>query len=145
MAKEAVINDLKQVLADTYALYLKTQNYHWNVTGPNFIALHDMFESQYDDLAETIDTVAERIRALGPKAPGGFKVYSQLAKVADGDENADAATMVRHLADDHTQLAKTCQGALENAAAVGDEATFDLFVGRISEHEKTAWMLNSSL
>ena len=145
MSQDVVINDLKQALADTYALYIKTQNYHWNVTGPNFISLHDMFEDHYKDLAETVDELAERIRALGPKAPGSFSAYSQITKIADGDENADAATMIRHLADDHMLMSQTYNNALTNASSAGDEATFDMFVERIAYHQKTAWMLNSSL
>lgn len=121
MSNTPVTTALKTVLADSYALALKTQNYHWNVEGRHFPSLHPMFEAQYDALFEAIDTLAERIRAL--------------------DENA----MVKDLHDGHTQLAKTVSDAIKTAQKAGDEVTADILIDRLTQHDKTAWMLRSSL
>ena len=145
MTKEAVTKNLKILLADTYALYLKTQNYHWNVTGPNFQALHSLFEEQYQDLAEAIDTIAERIRALGEKAPGTWKIYEKLTSIKDGDENISADKMVTELADDQELLVNSLKKALDPAQEEGDEVTIGLIVDRMGVHEKAVWMLKSSI
>ena len=137
--------ELKLLLADTYALYLKTQNYHWNVTGPHFSALHALFEVQYTDLAAAVDEIAERIRALGDTAPARFGTYSELTKIKDGDEQASASEMVKHLAEDQELLIKTLQNVLGAAQEEDDEVTIGLVVDRMSVHEKAGWMLRSSI
>lgn len=145
MKNTSITESLKEALADTYSLYLKTQNFHWNVTGPNFNALHLLFEGQYTDLAMAVDSIAERIRALGEKAPGTWKAYEQLSTIQDGDENADASTMVQQLADDQDLILTTLQQVLAAAQEKGDEVTVGLAVERMTVHEKAAWMLRSSL
>jgi len=137
--------NLKQVLADSYALYIKTQNYHWNITGPNFRSLHLLFEEQYTDLAAAIDEIAERIRTLGDKAPGSFSKYASITNIKDGDENASANNMVKQLSEDQSKIISSLSAALEAAQEKNDEATIGLVVDRISIHEKNAWMLNSSI
>ena len=141
---DKLIDALKDVLIDSYALYLKTQNYHWNVTGPSFQSLHMLFETQYTDLAAAIDEIAERIRALGAKAPGSFAAYKK-TRIKDGDENATADAMVQGLYDDQNTIVSTLKKALEVAQAEDDEVTIGLVVDRMTVHEKNAWMLKSSL
>ncbi|MBL4596798.1 MAG: DNA starvation/stationary phase protection protein [Robiginitomaculum sp.] len=145
MSTNPVAESLKTALADTYALYLKTQNYHWNVTGPNFKTLHLLFEEQYNDLALAVDTIAERIRALGTKAPGTWKAYAAVTTIKDGDENADATSMVQELANDQALVIASLQQTLKAAQNTGDEVSIGVVVERMSVHEKAAWMLNSSL
>ncbi len=145
MSNTPVVEALKHVLAESYALYLKTQNYHWNVTGPQFKSLHELFEEQYTDLAAAIDEIAERIRALGQKAPGGFAAYQSLASIKDGDENAAAEQMVAELKADNQAIVAVLKTALEKADQQGDEATVDAMVQRIATHEKAAWMLAALL
>lgn len=141
----SVAKEMKVVLADSYALYLKTQNYHWNVTGPNFKALHLLFEEQYNDLALAVDEIAERIRSLGEKAPGTWSAYSGVTSIKEGDENAKAEDMVAELANDQAIMVKTLQSALKAAQEVGDEVTIGILVDRMTVHEKAAWMLRSSI
>lgn len=145
MTNNPVAESLKTVLADTYALYLKTQNYHWNVTGPHFKTLHELFEEQYTDLAGAVDEIAERIRALGVKAPGTWGAYESLTNIPDGNEEADANTMVKELAEDQEKMTASLKQAFEKASTANDEVTVDLMVGRMTVHEKAAWMLRSSL
>ena len=145
MTNHPVAEQLEKLLADSYALYLKTQNYHWNVEGPNFRPLHLLFEEQYTDLATAIDDIAERIRALGKKAPGTWKAYQALTTIKDGDEMADAHTMVKELADDQQVIDTTLKQALKAAQEAEDEVTIGLIVDRMSVHEKARWMLNSSI
>ena len=140
-----VIQELKQVLADSYALYVKTQNYHWNVTGPNFKSLHSLFEEQYQDLADAVDNIAERIRGLGAKAPGTFKEYQELTIIKDGDCNAKADAMVEQLSNDQALILKALNKLLQVAQSANDEATINLISDRIAAHEKHHWMLSSSL
>lgn len=145
ISNSAVAGQLKKVLADSYALYLKTQNYHWNVTGPQFSSLHLMFEAQYTDLAVAIDEIAERIRSLGEKAPGTWKAYEAISSIKDGDEHAKAETMVRQLAGDQHSIIATLKATLDAADDADDQVTEDLMIGRIAVHEKNAWMLKSSI
>ena len=145
MSDKKLVESLKKVLADSYVLYLKTQNYHWNVTGPNFNSLHTMFEMQYNDLFAAVDLIAERIRALGEKAPGTFAIYGKLTSIKEGDENKSASQMVKELADDQKLIIKTLNDALDAANACGDDASADIMIGRLEVHQKNAWMLNSSL
>lgn len=140
-----LVNDLKQVLADSYCLYIKTQNFHWNVTGANFQSLHALFEEQYNDLFNANDEIAERIRVLGEKAPGSFRAYAEITIIEDGDENSSAEDMVKTLAADQLKIVKSLNAALKSAQAQDDEATIGLLVDRITVHEKNGWMLRSSI
>jgi len=145
MANKPVIEGLKNVLADNYALYLKTQNYHWNVEGPNFKGLHLLFEEQYTDLAGAIDTVAELIRGLGEKAPGTFDTYIKRTSIKSGNENASAQQMVKDLLESQTLIQKTLQQCLEIAQKAGDEVVAGFMIERLTFHRKASWILKSSL
>ena len=140
-----VTDSLKIVLADSYILYLKTQNYHLNVTGPNFHSLHSMFEEQYNDLFSAVDLIAERIRALGVKAPGRYAKYMELTNLKEGDENLDSNSMVSDLAKDQDLIAKSFSNLLKEAQEIGDEVTVGIATDRIEIHQKNAWMLRSSI
>jgi starvation-inducible DNA-binding protein len=142
--RKRVADGLARVLADTYALAVKTHNYHWNVEGPHFPALHEMFEEQYKALAEATDEIAERIRALGHPAPGGLAAFAKLATVKDEAGRPDAAAMVKTLARDHETASKSARRVLEVAQAAADEATVDLMIERMAAHEKFAWMLRAT-
>lgn len=131
-------------MADTYALYLKTQNYHWHVTGPQFKAMHELFEMQYVELADAVDSVAERIRTLGFNAPATFKEFESLKRVKDGDSNKTANEMVIELAHDNDTLVKDLNQALVLAQENRDEGTANLLGDRIAAHEKARWMLTAS-
>ena len=145
MSKNQVATSLKTVLANNYALYLKTQNYHWNVTGPNFKPLHLLFEEQYNDLFTANDDIAERVRTLGEKVPATFDVFSNATSIKDGNENADAASMVKELADDQGVMIESLKVALKDAQEADDEVTIGLVTDRMGIHEKAAWMLRSSV
>ena len=140
-----IVDGLSRLLADTYTLYLKTHNFHWNVTGPMFSTLHQMFELQYDELALAVDLVAERIRALGAPAPGSYREFARLSKVPEAEGVPDATAMVRALVADHETVVRTARSVFPAAEAGGDEATADLLTQRLQVHEKTAWMLRSLL
>ena len=145
MSNKPTAHALKIVLADSYALYLKTHNYHWNVEGANFRALHLMFEEQYTDLAIAVDDIAERIRALGEKAPGTFSAFSKLSSIKEGDENASAASMIKELANSQDTIIGSLKNALDVAQKVNDEVTAGLLIDRMGVHEKAAWMLKSTV
>ncbi len=145
MANKPVIEGLKNVLADNYALYLKTQNYHWNVEGPNFQGLHLLFEEQYTDLAGAIDTVAELIRGLGEKAPGTFDTYIKRTSIKSGNENASAQQMIQDLLESQTLIQKTLQQCLEISQKAGDEVVAGFMIERLTFHRKASWILKSSL
>ena len=134
---------LERLLADTYALYLKTQFYHWNVYGPLFNTLHTMFEQQYTELAGAVDEIAERIRSLGEYAPGTFGVFRELSAVEESVDVPRAEEMIRRLVRAHETVARTAREAIEAPAPSADEATRDLLTRRLQMHEKTAWMLRS--
>lgn len=135
---------LECLLADTYTLYLKTQNFHWNVEGSDFLSLHHLFEEHYTDLAEAVDEIAERLRTFGAYAPGSFARFLALTSLKEApDAPPSAHEMVRLLAADHHQLAKTAQTALEAASEEEDEGTVDLCTTRLRVHQKAAWMLDS--
>lgn len=139
-------DNLKRLLADYALLALKTQNYHWNVTGPNFSSLHALFEQQYTDLAAAIDEIAERIRSLGQQTPGSFTEFLKLTSLKEADSGKlKAAAMIKDLHDDQLAVAKYMRKIIVHAAAEGDDATADLLTGRVAIHEKNAWMLASSL
>jgi len=145
MTNKNVSDSLKVALSDSYVLYLKTQNYHWNVTGPNFKSFHLMFEEQYNDLFLAVDLIAERIRALGEKAPGTYAKYIELTNLKEGDEELDSNSMIKELAEDQKVIVKTLTTVLKEAQNVGDEVTAGIVTDRIEIHQKNAWMLNSSL
>ena len=136
---------LAQLLADSYTLYLKTHNYHWNVTGPHFGALHALFETQYTDLALAVDGIAERIRALGHPAPGTYKEFVKLATIKEVDGQPKALDMVRHLVTAQEATARTARKLFPVVDAANDQPTADLLTQRLEVHEKTAWMLRSLL
>lgn len=139
-----VIEALEKILADSYALYLKTQNYHWNVTGTEFRSLHLLFESQYTELAEAIDEIAERIRALGIKVPK-LSEFIKLASVSEADSNLDSSSMIMDLAKNQDILISSLNNGLKISQKSGDEGTSDIIIQRIKIHEKSRWMLISSL
>jgi len=143
--RKSVAEELSRLLADSYTLYLKSHNYHWNVTGPMFQTLHLMFETQYNELALAVDEIAERIRALGYPAPGTYREFAELASVTEDDSLPAATDMVRNLVTDHETVIGTARSTLAVAEAAGDAASADLATRRIDIHEKTAWMLRSML
>lgn len=145
MSNKPVIDALKKVLADSYALALKTQNYHWNVEGENFTSLHTLFETQYTEILGAVDEVAERIRALGEKSPGSFAAFTKLKSIEEGDSDLDSFGMVKDLYKSNLQLVAVLNAAFEKSDKAGDEGTSDLIVGRLRAHEKAAWMLKSTL
>lgn len=144
-ARKASVDALLGLLADTYALYLKTHAYHWNVTGPNFEALHAMFETQYREMWAALDEIAERIRALGAFAPQSGAALDAITKIeADGPTPPKAAEMVRNLLAGHETLIRRARAALEATSESGDAASEDLVTQRLAAHEKTAWMLRAT-
>lgn len=145
-ARDALAEALKAPLADTYVLYFKTHAYHWNVEGPNFFSLHNMFEEQYTEMWTALDTIAERIRALGHKAPGSGRELAALTSIEDGDNAAPSAqVMIKNLVAGHEVLIGNARKVSELAAEHGDRATEDLMNARIDAHEKAAWMLRASV
>lgn len=143
--REQLAGGLANVQADTYTLYLKTHNFHWNVTGPMFQTLHLMFEQQYNELWLAVDAVAERIRTLGFPAPGTYKQLAALAAIKEDDGIPKATDMIRRLVEGHETVARTARTVFKLAAEVNDQATCDLLTQRLQIHEKTAWMLRSLL
>ncbi len=143
--RQKIADGLSQLLADSYTLYLKTHNYHWNVEGPLFNTLHLMFEQHYTELATAVDEIAERIRALGVKAPGSYTAYSQLTSVAEGTGNESAEDMIRELVKGQETVVRTARKAFKAAEAANDEPSADLLTQRMQVHEKNAWMLRSML
>ena len=141
----ATADALAKLLADSYTLYLKTHNYHWNVTGPMFTTLHTLFETQYTELALAVDEIAERIRALGYPAPGSYKQFAELSTVKDADGTPKAQDMIRQLATDLDTVVASAKAVFEAAEAAGDQASGDLAVRRMDVSEKNAWMLRSHL
>lgn len=135
---------LSLLLADTYALYLKTQNFHWNVKGARFPSLHILFENQYLELAAAVDLIAERIRALECLAPASFREFSKLTCLEEGNSQIPANEMVATLMQDHERVAQSARAMFSKAEKVNDHASFDLLSQRMSAHEKTAWMLRST-
>jgi starvation-inducible DNA-binding protein len=137
---------LSKLLADTYTLYLKTHNFHWNVTGPMFNTLHVMFMAQYTELWNAVDPIAERIRALGHWAPGSYAQFSSLASIGDAPSTPPKALeMVRALVAGHEAVARTARGIFPLVSKADDQPTADLLTQRLDVHEKTAWMLRSML
>lgn len=141
--RKAIAQGLSVLLADTYTLYLKTHNYHWNVTGPMFQTLHTLFETQYNELALAVDDIAERIRALGEFAPGSYKEYAKLTNIKEADGIPAAEEMIKDLVKGQEAIAKTARSIVPVADEASDEVTLDLLTQRMTVHEKTAWMLRS--
>lgn len=144
-ARQSIVDGLSRVLADSYTLYLKTHNFHWNVTGPMFQTLHLMFETHYNELALAVDLIAERIRALGHFAPGSYREFGRLSSIPEAEGIPAATDMIRELVAGHQTVAKTARSVFPAAEAAADQATMDLLTQRLQIHEKTAWMLRSLL
>jgi starvation-inducible DNA-binding protein len=140
-----IAGGLSKLLADSYTLYLKTHNFHWNVTGPMFQALHLMFETQYTELAAAVDLIAERIRALDSPAPGTYAEFAKLSSIKETHGVPKADEMIRLLLEGQEAVVRTARSIYPLAEKAGDEATADLLTQRIQLHEKTAWMLRSLL
>ena len=143
--REQISAGLSRLLADSYTLYLKTHNYHWNVTGPMFNTLHLMFEEQYTELALAVDVIAERIRALGFPAPGSYSAYARLTEISDDDGAPSATDMIANLVNAQETVVRTARSIFPDVEKVGDEPTADLLTQRMQIHEKNAWMLRSML
>ena len=145
--RSGVVALLEQLLADEHVLYVKTRNYHWNVIGPRFHDLHKFFEGQYDAIAERIDEVAERIRALGGVAPGSMAAFLKNARLKEqSGANPNADGMIQHLLDDHEAIIRSLRMDLATAnEKFGDAGTSDFLTGLMEDHEKTAWMLRAHL
>lgn len=140
--RREIADGLSRLLADTYTLYLKTHNFHWNVTGPMFNTLHTMFEGQYNELALAVDEIAERIRALGFPAPGSYAAYSELSSIPEAEGVPAANDMISQLAEGQETVARTAREVFDGA---NDQPTADLLTQRMNLHEKNAWMLRSFL
>ena len=143
--RAAIASGLSRLLADSYTLYLKTHNYHWNVTGPHFNTLHTLFEQQYGELAIAVDDIAERIRALGYRAPGSYAEFSKLASVEEETGEPNAMEMVRRLVLGQEAVVRTARSVFPAVEKAGDEPSADLLTQRMLVHEKNAWMLRSLL
>lgn len=143
--RQKIAEGLSRVLADTYTLYLKTHNFHWNVTGPMFNTLHLMFETQYNELALAVDLIAERIRSLGFPAPGTYQSFARLTSIAEVEGVPKAQEMLAILLKGQEAVVRTARSLFPLVDEVNDEATADLLTQRMQLHEKTAWMLRSML
>jgi starvation-inducible DNA-binding protein len=141
--RKAIAEGLSRLLADSYILFLKTHNYHWNVTGPMFQALHNMFEEQYTELFTAVDDIAERIRSLGENAPGSFQAFSQMSQIKEESGHPDAQQMIKNLVLGQEAVVKTAREIIPIADEANDEPTLDLLTQRMQVHEKNAWMLRS--
>lgn len=140
----SVTKQLNTLLANTYGIYLKTQNYHWHVKGLHFKSLHGLFEEQYTSLAAAVDEIAERIRILGEKAPASFAAFNELKTLSDGSTDYDASGMITDLSDDHQKIIQMLNESIVLASDAHDEGSVALFSERIAEHEKMRWMLEAS-
>jgi starvation-inducible DNA-binding protein len=143
--REKIADGLSRLLADTFSLYLKSHNFHWNVEGPMFNTLHLMFMEQYTELWNALDAIAERIRSLGYPAPGTGSEFAKLSSVEETTGVPEAMEMVRLLVKGHETVARTAREVFPAAEKGGDESTVDLLTQRLQVHEKTAWMLRSLL
>ncbi len=143
--RKDIADGLSRLLADTYTLYLKTHNFHWNVTGPMFNTLHLMFETHYNELALAVDLIAERIRALGFPAPGSYRAYAQLSSIAEAEGVPDANEMLRQLVQGQEAVVRTARSVFPLTNDASDQASADLLTQRMQVHEKNAWMLRSLL
>lgn len=143
--RKSITEGLSRLLADSYTLYLKTHNYHWNVTGPMFQTLHLMFETQYNELALAVDVIAERIRSLGAPAPATYREFIELSSVLEDDDTPDATEMIRRLIIGQETVARTARSVFPIVEKAHDQPTADVLTQRLQVHEKTAWMLRSLL
>ena len=143
--RKAIADGLSRLLADSYTLYLKTHNFHWNVKGPMFQTLHLLFETQYNELALAVDLVAERIRALGYPAPATYAEFTRLSSIAEPNGVPSATAMIRELVEGQEAVTRTARSLLPLVQKVSDEPTADLLTQRMQLHEKNAWMLRSLL
>jgi starvation-inducible DNA-binding protein len=143
--RKEIADGLSHLLADSYTLYLKTHNYHWNVTGPMFQTLHLMFETQYNELALAVDLIAERIRALGFPAPGSYREFGKLTAIEEDEDAPDATEMIRRLVAGQETVTRTARSIFPAVEKANDEPTADLLTQRMQLHEKNAWMLRSLL
>jgi starvation-inducible DNA-binding protein len=143
--RKQIVEGLSRLLADSYTLYLKTHNFHWNVTGPMFNSLHLMFETQYNELALAVDTIAERIRALGHFAPGSYREFSKLSSITEAEGTPSAEEMVKHLVEGNETVSRTARSIFPIVEKANDEASADLLTQRMQTHEKTAWMLRAMI
>ncbi|MBA3997094.1 MAG: DNA starvation/stationary phase protection protein [Candidatus Accumulibacter sp.] len=143
--RKKIVDGLSRVLADSYTLYLKTHNFHWNVTGPMFQTLHTMFQTQYTEQWNALDLIAERIRALGHPAPGSYKRFVELSSIPEEDGVPKAKDMIRQLVAAQEAVARTARSAFAVVDKANDQPTADLLTQRMEVHEKNAWMLRSLL
>lgn len=141
--RSKVAGELAKFLADTYTLYMKTHSFHWNVTGPMFKSLHDLFEEQYTELWKATDEIAERIRSLGVYAPTGYSEFAQLSSLSEAKGVPAAKDMIKHLVSDHETVAQSAHKTLKVAAEADDEVTQDMMIRRMETHQQAAWMLRS--
>jgi starvation-inducible DNA-binding protein len=144
-SRKQIAEALGKLLADTYVLYSKTHSFHWNVTGPSFPQLHELFGTQYNELWTSLDEMAERIRALGVPAPSSGKAMAAASSIKEADSVPAANDMIKQLLEGHETAIKTARPIIELAQGGGDEGTADLVIGRIQAHEKAAWMLRATL
>lgn len=143
--RQDVVEGLSRLLADTYTLYLKTHNFHWNVTGPMFQTLHLMFETQYNELWLAVDAIAERIRVLGYPAPGTYGEYAKLSSIEETEGVPTAEDMIRLLVEGNEAVVRTARSIFPTVEKAADETSADLLTQRMQIHEKSAWMLRSLL
>lgn len=143
--RKDIADHLSHLLADSYTLYVKSHNFHWNVTGPHFQELHQLFETHYKDLGDAVDQIAERIRALGFFAPGSCAQFTALSSLQEETRVPSWENMVEQLLEGHETVVRTCREALTVSQDAGDESTSNLIGDRMRVHEKTAWMLRSLL
>lgn len=143
--RQDVIMILSQLLADTYILYTKTQNYHWNVVDPRFFQLHKFFESQYEELAEALDVIAERIRMLGGRTPASMHQFLELSTLEESVDELSGDQMIQQLVEDHSFMADSLRFSIDETSKLGDEGTADMMINRLRSHEKNRWMLKSHL
>ena len=143
--REKIAEGLSRLLADTYTLYLKTHNFHWNVTGPMFSTLHTLFETHYTEMALAVDQIAERIRALGVNAPGSYKQFSALSSIEEETGTPSAEAMIKQLVEGQETVVRTAREVFPLVDEANDEPSADLLTQRMQVHEKNAWMLRSLL
>lgn len=143
--REKIGEGLSRLLADSYTLYLKTHNFHWNVTGPMFSTLHNLFETHYMELATAVDEIAERIRALGVNAPGSYKQFAELSSIEEETGTPNAESMIRQLVEGQETVVRTARSIFPLVDGANDEPSADLLTQRMQIHEKNAWMLRSLL
>lgn len=142
---ERTAHQLATFLADTYILYTKTQNFHWNIVDPRFYSLHLLFEKQYEDLADALDDIAERMRMVGKPAPGTMREFLELTSLEEAHNTPSGDEMIKQLANDHATISKWLRLAISNAQDANDEGSADLMIQRLRAHDKHHWMLISHL